>query len=265
LKRDTGAKIWSKISINVDQPLDPDLDKPRFLPYCDGFDYVEGVFKSRVAAIFEGKGRINLSQVDAAFYKAHNSEDGFKKHLMKDPEKYGINPNPALKDFLTGLREFGYVVFLLTSSPQKYTERILEALDITDCFDLTMTGAKKPACFSTERSENAELMEQLHSVGIESPDQVFYMGDHLYKDIILARQLGFMTGLRMQSKDIAKVTRKLTKYGGIEFETRNGLSIPTNGQKVSPSELANVVAQLYSHVHLLAKKPENLGPFLLYS
>lgn len=264
VERQKILKVYGNDTIDISQPLNPDHDKQRFLPYCDGYDFVEGVVKSVIAKMGGSPTIRTIHQLDDALYLAHHSENGFKKDLMTNPEEYGIKPNKQLKDFLGRLRGI-YTTFLLTNSSKDYTERILEALDITDCFDVVIPDAKKPACFSTERSENKDLWEQLIATGVSSPEEVFYMGDHLYKDVILARQFGFLTGLRMKRDDIIKVERKLEKYTNMQFETDGNITkLKTNANEEHSLNLNHFLFQLYSHVHVLTTKVQNLEPILLY-
>ena len=250
--------------IDTSQSLYPDHAKPRFLPYCDGYDFLEGITKTAVAAIVKYPTKITIQQVDQAWYQAHHSRDGFKKSLMENPEKFGIKPNKQLKDFLDELHR-RYVTFLLTNSPEDYTMTILAALDITDFFDVIIPDAKKPACFSPNSSENRELWEKLSAVDITRPDNIFYMGDHLYKDAILARQAGILTGLRMKRTDISEIERKFGKYAGIEFQ-RDGKLVELSNM-ADPTQLAqlnNILSQIYRHAHVLTTKVQNLAPILLY-
>ncbi len=250
--------------IEMSQLLNIDRAKPRFFPYSDGFDFLEGIIKTEIAKTGVPLTKTIAHQIDHAIYQAHNSEDGFKRFLMENPEKYGIVPNKQLKDFLERVNK-RYFTFLLTSSHKLYAEKILEALDISHCFQLIMTDAKKPACFSPYRSENKSLWEKLSESGVDYPTEIFYMGDHLYKDAILARDFGFFTGLRMKRVDINEIERKLDKYAGIRFERRGSIVIPIN--KDNETELKHVntmLSQIYMYVHVLATKVQNLEPLLLY-
>tara|TARA_Y100000310_G_scaffold341787_1_gene442116 strand:+ start:16072 stop:17181 length:1110 start_codon:yes stop_codon:yes gene_type:complete len=265
VRREEIAKIYGNgREINISQALNPDHEKPRFLPYSDGYDLIEGVIKSAMTRM-DGPPTIrSIQQLDRALYLAHHSENGFKQDLMENPEAYGISPNEKLRDFLAGLKD-RYAVFLLTNSHQEYTERILEALDILEYFDLVIADAKKPACFSAERPEKKALWEQLAAIGIDSPEEVFYMGDHLYKDAISAHQSGFLTGLRMRRDDITEVERKLGKYAGMRFETDGHMIRPTTDANEETHEgLNHILFQLRNHVHVLATKVQNLEPVLLY-
>ena len=250
--------------IDTSQSLKPDHVKPRFLPYCDGYDFLEGVIKTAIAAMGGHPLKSTISQVDRAWFQAHHSEGGFKKYLMEKPQKYGIKPNKELKYFLDGLHR-RYITFLLTNSPEDYTIRILDALEITDFFDLIIADAKKPACFSPMQYEHRALWSKLFELGITDLGKVFYMGDHLYKDIILTRRAGILTGLRMKREDINEISRKLGKYAGIEFQTDGNLVVPrNNANSTQLAQLNNFLSQLYRHAQVLTTKVQNLEPILLY-
>jgi len=250
-------------TISLSQPLNADHVRPRFLPYGDGFDYVEGVVKSAMAKLGGRPTIQTIQKIDKALYQAHNSPDGFKKHLIENPTKYGIEPDEQLKSFLARLNN-SYITFLLTNSPEEYTRRMLDALEIGDSFDTVIPDAKKPASFSPNRSENKALVEKLNEAGIDNPRGVFYMGDHLYKDTVLAREFGFFTGLRMKRTDIMEVERKLEKYANVKFEGNGRIRMPVNvASQEALSNLNNGLAQIYRHVNVLTTKVQNLEPVLL--
>ncbi len=246
------------------QPLNPDYDKPRFLPCCDGFDLVETIAKGLIAKIGHYPRISTLKQIDGALYSSHHFENGFKSLLFKHPENYGIVPDKQKREFLKNLND-AYTTFLLTNSNEDYARKILDALGVSDCFKIIITDAKKPACFSFGSPENRILLDRFKEAGISSPQEVFYMGDHLYKDAILANQYGFFTGLRMKQEDISELERKLTKYAGVEFKNEGKLMVPTNHvNEQQLSRLSNFLLHIYKHVNVLATKVQNLEPILLY-
>lgn len=250
--------------IDTSQSLNPDHVKPRFLPYCDGYDFLEGVIKTAIAAMGGHPLESTINQVDIAWFQAHHSEDGFKKYLMEKPQKYGIKPNKELKDFLDKLNQ-RYITFLLTNSHQDYAIRILDTLEITNFFDLIIADAKKPACFSPTQHEYRALWSKLFELGIKDPGKVFYIGDHLYKEVILPRQAGVLTGLRMKRVDIVEISRKLSKYAGITFQIEGNLVVPRNNANPTQlGQLNNFLSQLYRHAQVLTTKVQNLEPILLY-
>lgn len=250
-------------SVDISFGPNPDHDKPRFLPLCDGFDLVEGTVKSAIRKIEPSPPIPLIREIDRALYQAHHSEDGFKKNLAENPEKYGIAPDSHLRDFLLSLKEI-YKVFLLTSSPKGYTKRILDALKISDCFDVTITEATKPACFYAGTPENKNLFDCLANMGV-SQKEVLYVGDSLYKDSVQAQGFGFSTVLKMKPDHIAEVERKLGKYASVKFEVNGAFKKPVSERKEeTPLKLSLFLSEIYYRVHAIVADVQHLKPLVLY-
>lgn len=251
-------------TIDTSYPLNPDYDKPRFLPCCDAFDLLECAIKALVARTGGFPKKSTLKEVDRAFYQAHHSEDGFKRDLLENPEQYGIGVNKQLKDFLEKVHRY-YKTFLLTSSPEDYTIKMLDALGISAYFDAVISNAKKPACFLPDSDENRALWERLNKIGVGSAHEILYAGDHLYKDSIPASRFGAFTCLRAEGTAISEIEQKLRKYAGIDFERAGHFVVPKNSAKeVQAGRLNSTLSQLCRHVHALTTKVQNLEPLLLY-
>lgn len=244
--------------------LNPDYDKPRFLPCCDAFDFLECVIKALVARVGGFPKKNTLKEVDLAFYQAHHSEDGFKRNLLENPGQYGIGVNKQLKDFLENVHRY-YKTFLLTSSPEDYTIKMLDALGISAYFDVVISNARKPACFLPDSDENRALWEMLNKIGVGSAHEILYVGDHLYKDSVPASRFGALTCLRATSTAISGIELKLRKYAGIDFELDGYFVVPKNSAKeVQIERLNSTLSQLYRYVHALTSEVHNLEPLLLY-
>lgn len=264
-------------NIKLPFSLEMDIQKPRFLPICDGFDYVEGVITAALAATSGLPRGRTLREISLAVRKAHAyAEAGFKKEMLRNPARYGIAPNDKLIQFLDALKERGYKLFLITSSKRGYVNRLLEILGIGGTmyfektgkkyFDKILTGVTKPACFHLGTRDNQRLSRALKEMRIKSPSEVLYIGDHLYKDVISARKAGFKTCLRMLMTYINTISGKLAKYGGVGFRvegTERNLRI-ASGQ-IPESELpkiGNYYYQVYQHAHMTVPHLHYLQPLL---
>lgn len=269
-----GDQILSKKEISSQYggiiPLLPpeNLDhiQPRFLHICDVFDYMESLIKNVLSQMQGLPRKSTIYHINRARYLAHNDEKrGFKTEMLKNPDKYWIRYDPKLKDFLNELKEI-YKMFVLTSSKPEYAWQVLRIMGLEGCFHDVMAEFTKPDCFYDGHFHNRILLNRLARQGVKSPKNVFYSGDHLYKDGVYANKFGFFTALRMTPRQIHEVKRKLKKYASIEFQ-RDGayyVAHPTSATPQKLSRLNNFLFHLYSHVHVLATDVQNFRPILLY-
>lgn len=251
-------------TVSVEQNLDPDATKPKFMPYCDGYDFVEFIVKAYLAMV-HGPDKGLIAKVHKAVRQMH-SKEGFKEKLLKDPEKYGITANPSLKDALEKLRE-RYKLFLMSNSSADYVKRLIEVLDIGHFYSLVIPDAGKPAVFHRGTDQNAVMWRSFHGkrLGVESPGQVFYTGDHLTKDVKDAKfPGGFYTGLRLTRQELLTLQRKLGKYAGIEFEQHpHFLEAVPSGSEMKLDRLSYVSSQTLQRADVVTTNLEKLVPILL--
>ena len=109
-----------------------------------------------------------------------------------------VFPMPHLVETLTEIRERGLKLGII-SNAQFYTSQIVEAFcgasleqigfDSDLSFFSYCFGRAKPDVFLYNRAA-----ERLSGLGI-TPDQVLYVGNHMAKDIVPAKTVGFRTGL----------------------------------------------------------------------
>lgn len=252
-----------------DESTDLDFKKPRFLPICDGFDYVEGAITAALAARKGLPRRRTLRAVAAAVRKAHDdAQRGFKSEMLRNPGQYGIGPIAEIVNFLDTLKSRDYKVFLLTAAKRRYANRLLDILELRGVgyFDKIFTGVKKPACFDIGSREYVWLVRALRRMGVRSNKQVLYVGDHMHKDVIRAREAGFLTCLRLPETSIRTIRRKLGKYGGITFKNYKHTYSVASGQ---PSEkqklqLSKYIYDLYLNAHAIVSDVYHLRPILLH-
>lgn len=253
--------------INLEQPLDPDYDKPRFLLCCDIFDDFEFIIKSAVRTMHGPPPETTIAKIDDALWRAHRKK-GFKTELMAHPGDYGIVYDPRLQESFKRVYN-NFFNTLLTSATATYTQRMLNFLRIFRYFDLVIHGLKKPACFQPEHEKHAELMERFRHAGLETSKKILYVGDHLYKDAVIASQSIFMPVLVMDPLDLYEVMRKLSKYAGIEFERQGRLLVPRNNGKPSinndkVTRTSNYLNLILKHVYAIVTDVRGLEPILFY-
>ncbi|MBI2650933.1 hypothetical protein HYX01_00490 [Candidatus Woesearchaeota archaeon] len=138
------------------------------------------------------------------------------------------------------------------------------ALKISDCFDVTITEATKPACFYAGTPENKNLFDCLANMGV-SQKEVLYVGDSLYKDSVQAQGFGFSTVLKMKPDHIAEVERKLGKYASVKFEVNGAFKKPVSERKEeTPLKLSLFLSEIYYRVHAIVADVQHLKPLVLY-
>ncbi|CAM2066791.1 HAD-IG family 5'-nucleotidase [Sulfidibacter corallicola] len=135
-----------------------------------------------------------------------HSDGSLKKQIMSDPDHY-IKSDPMLIPALHKFREAGKRLFVVTNSEPDYTDFMLTYLfrnaspffkGWRHCFDLVGSAARKPTFFNEgqplEIIEDGDnlffsggnldfLEERLRIKG----DQVLYVGDHIYGDILKSK------------------------------------------------------------------------------
>jgi len=152
----------------------------------------------------------------------HNRGE-LKKRVITDLEKF-INKDEKLPLLLDTLRKKNRKIFLLTNSQYHYTNHVMTYLlggsnpnysSWRDYFDVIIVGAQKPSFFDkgntlrqvnlstgalkvtdvTKRFEKGQVYNGgsleifNHLAGVERPNQVLYVGDHIFSDIIVSKKV----------------------------------------------------------------------------
>ena len=137
-------------------------------------------------------------------------------HILEDIPRY-ITLDPELPETLHRFRSHGKRIFLLTNSWPAYTEKVMtylldgkrsEYASWKRYFDLVITGSRKPTFFTEKTAFQVwqnekfsparelkkgeiyfggnifDLQETLGTTG----DQVLYVGDHIYGDVLRAKK-----------------------------------------------------------------------------
>lgn len=158
---------------------------------------------------------------------ASHQDESIKKTIKAEPERF-FRKDPDLAPTLHKLRSAGKKLFLLTNSYFPYTDAVLSYLlsgeieaydDWTVYFDWIIVGGQKPRFFTDERLFNeldrsgqrvgkpvkvpmrGRIYEGGCRAGIQDalavePDEVLYIGDHIYGDIVLSKKSsGWRTAL----------------------------------------------------------------------
>jgi 5'-nucleotidase len=152
----------------------------------------------------------------------HTENGPLKKKTLEDLPKYIVRTE-KLSILLNRLKEAGRVTFLLTNSPWYYTNKVMSFLldgfnpkysHWREYFDHVIVGASKPAFFMegttlrevdvttgnlkighvsktfkkgcVYQGGNLDIFEKL--AGVQNGDNVLYIGDHIFADIIISKK-----------------------------------------------------------------------------
>lgn len=156
-----------------------------------------------------------------------HQDDSLKSCIKADPARF-FRKDPDLASTLHKLRSAGKKLFVLTNSYFAYTDVVLTYLlngevegyeDWTKYFDWVLVGGCKPSFFTEERSfaeldrkgervgkpVKVPLRGRIYEGGCRAglqealgvhPDEVLYVGDHIYGDIVQSKKCsGWRTAL----------------------------------------------------------------------
>lgn len=187
---------------------------PEGVLYAEIIDYLELVEKRTdidYAQLFE--------LIRAAIDECHRDES-LKSIIKANPQDF-VEQDPDLPYALHKLRSSGKRLFVLTNSLWDYTQRMMSFLldgklaeypSWMNYFDLVITGADKPRFFTDEREfhevdrrtgqvsaqpttrfdrqhvyQGGSLIRLDQLLGVQG-EQVLYVGDHIYGDIIRSKK-----------------------------------------------------------------------------
>ncbi len=173
------------------------------IPECHLYaTLVDGLDEGRIT----GKDCFQVFQdVRWAIDSAHRN-GGMKAEILANPELY-ILRDPQLPAALDRWRRAGKKMFILSNSEWAFTDGVLRFLldgldpahpDWLDYFDLVVVSARKPAFFQESpapvslEGQNKAFMggnalwleDSLQTFG----EQIMYVGDHIYGDILRSRK-----------------------------------------------------------------------------
>jgi len=182
----------------------------RFRPVDTLFELIETYLYAAIIDCLEGSGkeiayRKLYEDLRGAIDLCH-SDNSLKNAIMADPASY-IQEDPKLITALHQFRESGRQLFVLTNSEPEYTDFVLSFLfrDASpyfrgwrSCFDIVGAFAGKPRFFTEGRPPeiiedrealffsggNIDFLEE--KLGVQQ-DQVLYVGDHIYGDILKSK------------------------------------------------------------------------------
>ncbi len=196
----------------------PRLSADRWVPLDTLFSTPEAYLYSHIVDLLERDGRAIDSYETRRLYAdirycidLVHRDDSLKGRVRADMERY-IDRDPLLPQALHRLRSSGKTLFVLTNSDLSYTEAVMSYLlegeggyeHWEDFFESVWVTARKPLFFncrepamvlgarSFEQGGRHQLEERLGVSG----DQILYVGDHIYGDVLKASSTtGWRTAL----------------------------------------------------------------------
>lgn len=247
------------------------------------------LFIEIVDFIDRNPGKINKSYKDVfkdlrKFIDKSHADGSIKQVVMANPEHY-FTRDKHLQHALMRLIEGGKSLFLLTNSNFEYTNVVMSYLlnnddnqeypHWQDYFDVTIVSASKPAFFTGEEPfkrldintgdlkplkggfqkglayvhGNVRKLEEL--LGIKG-DEVLYVGDHIYGDIIRSKGLvNWRTMLIVEELDLEllKIEETRKEWEDVRETLRERERFDEEVQK-----LRSKLSSIERHVHLAELK-----------
>jgi len=235
-----------------------------FCQLVDHFDVVE-------KAPYKDNSRI-YDDVRACIDRAH-ADDTIKREICRDPRRFIVR-DPELPIALAALRAQGKKLFLLTNSEPYYTQIVMHYLlneaagsgrDWRDYFDLVVVSAQKPGFYANERPLERLSADEvaaagmrpgpvpvfrgggangLETLGGHHGDEVLYVGDHTFGDILRAkRSPGWRTAMLVQElKSEIEVDRALAgEYQAVDrmLSRRSQIVLEANRLRRRMQQLAH--------------------------
>lgn len=196
----------------------------RLRPGTRRYHWVDTLYALSEVAVFcaavdelESDGKVDdyselFSAVRECIDEAHR-DGSILERIAADLPRYVVR-DAGLPDTLHKLRSSGKKLFLLTNSHREYTDEVLKYLLEVDgapyaswrqYFDLVVTAARKPRFFAhrepflDESGAACEKLDRDHiyaggnfedlekHLGVKG-DQVLYVGDHIYGDVLRAKK-----------------------------------------------------------------------------
>ncbi len=202
----------------------PNLGHPRFRLFDTLFEPPEAFLIAQLIALLDATGgpvdypRV-IDDVRAAIDTVH-ADWSLKQPVLDDPARY-LEADPDLAPMFHRLRSAGKKLFLMTNSWPRYTNGVMSWLldgqhpdypDWLSYFDVVIAGARKPEFFRArnpfllaDTEDNVlgpapagrlqrgrihlggNLVDLEAAIGLGA-DQVLYIGDHIYGDILRSKR-----------------------------------------------------------------------------
>ncbi len=196
----------------------PHLSADRWVPLDTLFSTPEAYLYCHIVDLLEADGRAIDTYETRRLYAdirycidLVHRDDSLKSRVRADMDRY-IDRDPLLPQALHRLRSSGKTLFLLTNSDLGYTEAVMSHLlegeggyeRWQDFFESVWASARKPLFFDCREpafTVGARSFEQGGRHQLEgrlgvSGDQILYVGDHIYGDVLKASSTtGWRTAL----------------------------------------------------------------------
>ncbi len=211
--------------------------------------------------------------VRASIDEAHR-DGSIKDRIKADLDRYFV-VDPKLGATLHKFRAAGKRLFLLTNSFYPYTDAVLSRLlpkterygCWRDYFDWIIVGSMKPGFFTEQRPfqeltvegeyvgapvhepERGKIYEGGNQSGLQvalgvHADQVLYVGDHIYGDIVRSKKSsGWRTALIVEDLEHDLEVQRARRYVLEEIESLTRLRIKLTDEITAHRYLASVLAR----------------------
>ncbi|MCA9713299.1 MAG: HAD-IG family 5'-nucleotidase [Myxococcales bacterium] len=215
-----------------------------------------------------------FEDVRASIDEAHR-DGSIKDRIKAELDRYFVI-DPKLGDTLHNFRSAGKRLFLLTNSFYPYTNAVLSRLlpggggryrSWRDYFDWIIVGSMKPGFFTEGNAfqeltitgdyhgdpvpepQRGRIYEGGNQLGLQAAlgvhaDQVLYVGDHIYGDIVRSKKSsGWRTALIVEDLEHDLAVQRSRRYVLEEIESLTHLRIKLTDEITAHRYLASVLAR----------------------
>lgn len=203
-----------------------------------------------------------------------HADGTLKQAILEDLDRY-LPRDPSLASTLHKLRSSGKRTFLLTNSEQSFTEAVMRHMlddhsgdypNWKAFFDFVVVDARKPGFFTGKESlldpQSFKPISRLSTKGIyrggsfrhveqllgdEGGEQVLYVGDHIYGDIIRTKK----EGLWRTALVLSELERELHTLEGVQESSQALIRL-----EAQRAEVDDRIADCKERLSQLAEGPE---------
>lgn len=202
-----------------------ELTEPRYVFLNTLFTLSEGCMYAQMVDLLDARQLPEVLSYDRLYDRVRTSideahvEGQLKAEILADPDRF-VEPDPEAPLALLDQRKAGKKLLLITNSEWSYTSALMayafdrflpQGVRWRDLFDLVIVSARKPAFFESrspvfEVADDSGLLRPAralkdggvflggHAGLVEeqlgvSGDQILYVGDHLYSDVHVSKNV----------------------------------------------------------------------------
>ncbi len=277
-----GTKELSyKEQLKIYRSSSVDIGDPQYMSIDTTFSIAHTILFSQLVDLKDKYPELNLPEYpnmadDVTYAVDIAHRDGSLKNAVKENLDHYIIKDENIVTALERFKAYGKKLWIITNSDYNYSKALLDYTinpflknhkDWKELFEITVTLASKPKFFTDTPNflkvdPETALMENFDSTVIPGiyqggnaiklqsdfkleGDQILYLGDHIYGDIVkLKKAIGWRTALVIEELDKEVAAYKSTKNISVEIDQ-------LMDQKVA---IEKILDELYAKEHELKEE-----------